>query len=182
MTAIERANSVYLSLGSNMGDREENLSKAVKQLGGKLIIKELSSIYETDPVGYEQQPKFLNAVVSGMTELDPFELLGFIKRLEGALGRVPNFQNGPRTIDIDILFYNNIVLNTPQLTIPHPRLAERAFVLVPLSEIAPDLICPLRQKKVSSLLANLEERGGVKRVGKLKGSDKILEGQVNSVR
>ncbi|MFC2059371.1 2-amino-4-hydroxy-6-hydroxymethyldihydropteridine diphosphokinase [Chloroflexota bacterium] len=182
MTAIKKAKPVYLGLGSNMGNREGNLSKAVKQMGEKVIIKALSSIYETDPVGYEQQPKFLNAVISGTTELDPFDLLNFIKSLESALGRVPNFQNGPRTIDIDILFYDNIALNTPQLTIPHPRLAERAFVLVPLSEIAPDLICPLRQKKISVLLANVEDRDGVKRVGKLKASDKTLEGQVNPVR
>ncbi|MFC1963432.1 2-amino-4-hydroxy-6-hydroxymethyldihydropteridine diphosphokinase [Chloroflexota bacterium] len=182
MTAIKRVKPVYLGLGSNMGDREENLFRAVKQLREKVIIKELSSIYETDPVGYEQQPKFLNTVISGTTELNPFELLDFIKMVESVLGRVTNFQNGPRPIDIDILFYNNIVLNTPKIIIPHPRFAERAFVLVPLEEIAPGLICPLRQKKVSVLLANVVDRDGVKLVGKLKESDKITEGQVNSTQ
>ncbi|MFC1974112.1 2-amino-4-hydroxy-6-hydroxymethyldihydropteridine diphosphokinase [Chloroflexota bacterium] len=182
MTSIKGVKLVFLGLGSNMGDREGNLFRAVKQLREKVIIKELSSIYETDPVGYEQQPKFLNTVISGTTELNPFKLLDFIKRVESVLGRLTNFQNGPRSIDIDILFYNNIVLNTPKIIIPHPRLAERAFVLVPLEEIAPDLICPLRQKKVSVLLANVVDRDGVKLVGKLKESDKITEGQVNSAQ
>lgn len=160
----ERA-TVYLGLGSNLGDRAENLAQAVKRLAQKVVIRGSSSIYETEPVGYEEQPEFLNAVLYGDTGLDPFELLSFIKGVESALGRVPSFSNGPRPIDIDILFYGDGVLRTPALTIPHPRLAERAFVLVPLAEIAPDLVHPLTGKKVSDLLAEAPGRDGVKWAG-----------------
>ena len=134
---------VYLGLGSNLGDREANLSQALRLLGQRGVwVDRVSSIYETEPVGYLEQPRFLNAVCRVSTELGPEELLSLAKEVEGLLGRRPSFPNAPRPIDVDILFYEDLVMESPELTIPHPRLAERAFVLVPLAEIAPDLVHP----------------------------------------
>jgi 2-amino-4-hydroxy-6-hydroxymethyldihydropteridine diphosphokinase len=158
---------VYLGLGTNLGDRMNNLTSALKLLGRKVTIKKISSVYETEPVGYKEQPLFLNAVLLAMTELDPMELLHFIKGIESELGRQPSFRNAPRLIDIDILFYGDLVMETPELIIPHPRIAERAFVLAPLAEIAPEVVHPLSHKKISDLLAEVEGRGGVRKIGKL---------------
>ena len=158
---------VYLGLGSNLGDRVGNLASAVERLSQKITIKKLSSVYETEPVYYKEQPLYLNAVLSAVTKLDPFELLRFVKSIESTLGRQPSFRNAPRTIDIDILFYGDQVAETAELIIPHPRIAERAFVLVPLAEIAPRLVHPLLQKKVSELLAVVEGVDGVRKFGKL---------------
>ncbi len=158
---------VYLGLGSNLGDRMSNLASAVERLSRKITIKKISSVYETEPVYYKEQPLYLNAVLSAVTELDPFELLNFVKSIESDLGRQPSFRNAPRTIDIDILFYGDQVAETPEITIPHPRIAERAFVLVPLAEIAPRLVHPLLQKRVSELLAVVEGVDGVRKFGKL---------------
>ncbi len=158
---------VYLGLGSNLGDRVGNLASAVERLSQKITIKKLSSVYETEPVYYKEQPLYLNAVLSAVTKLDPFELLRFVKSIESTLGRQPSFRNAPRTIDIDILFYGDQVAETAELIIPHPRIAERAFVLVPLAEIAPRLVHPLLQKRVSELLAVVEGVDGVRKFGKL---------------
>jgi len=162
-----RGVEVYLGLGSNLGDRMSNLASAVERLSRKITIKKISSVYETEPVYYKEQPLYLNAVLSAVTELDPFELLNFVKSIESDLGRQPSFRNAPRTIDIDILFYGDQVAETAELIIPHPRIAERAFVLVPLAEIAPRLVHPLLQKKVSELLAVVEGVDGVRKFGKL---------------
>jgi 2-amino-4-hydroxy-6-hydroxymethyldihydropteridine diphosphokinase len=143
------------------------MTSAVERLSQKMTIKNLSSIYETEPVYYKEQPLYLNAVLSAVTELDPFELLNFVKSIESDLGRQPSFRNAPRTIDIDILFYGDQVVQTEELAIPHPRIAERAFVLVPLAEIAPALVHPLLQKRVSELLAVVEGVDGVRKFGKL---------------
>ena len=116
---------VYLALGSNLDDRLANLKQAVASLSPQMDVKAKSHIYETLPWGYEEQPKFLNQAVKVQTYLEPGPLLRHIKRLEIALGRKASFQNGPRLIDIDILFYDEIIINTPELTIPHPRLQER---------------------------------------------------------
>lgn len=159
--------TVYLGLGSNLGDRMGNLAKAVELLSSKVGAKEVSSVYETEPVGYDDQPLFLNAVVSGETGLEPLALLRFVKRIEAVLGRRPSFPNAPRPVDIDILFYGEEVVRTPELTVPHPAISERAFVLVPLAEIAPALVHPASRKKVSELLAEVDGLSGVKRVGRL---------------
>ncbi len=108
----------------------------------------MSSVYETEPVYYKEQPLYLNAVLSAVTELEPSDLLRFVKGIESDLGRQPSFRNAPRLIDIDILFYGDRVVQTAELTIPHPRIAERAFVLVPLAEIAPGLVHPVTHEKV----------------------------------
>jgi 2-amino-4-hydroxy-6-hydroxymethyldihydropteridine diphosphokinase len=145
---------VYLALGSNLGNRLENLKEAMAALSPQLEVKAKSHIYETPPWGYEDQPLFLNQVLKAQTFLEPEPLLKHLKRLEIALGRKPSFRNGPRLIDIDILLYDNLVLNTPALTIPHPHMHERGFVLLPMMDIAPDLIHPVIQKSVREIIVS----------------------------
>jgi 2-amino-4-hydroxy-6-hydroxymethyldihydropteridine diphosphokinase len=144
---------VYLALGSNLGDRQENLKQAIASLSPQMDVKAKSNVYETPPWGYENQPQFLNQVVKVQTYLQPEPLLKHIKRLEVALGRKATFQNGPREIDIDILTYDDLVLNTPVLTLPHPHMHERGFVLLPMMDIAPDLVHPLIRKSVREMLS-----------------------------
>ena len=143
---------VYLALGSNLGERQENLKQAVASLPPQMVVKAKSNVYETPPWGYEDQPRFLNQVVKTQTYLQPEQLLKHIKRLEVALGRKATFRNGPREIDIDILMYDDLVLNTSILTLPHPHMHERGFVLLPLMDIAPDLVHPLTGKSVREML------------------------------
>ena len=159
--------TVYLALGSNLGDRMGNLTSAVERLSQKMTIKKLSSVYETEPVYYEEQPLYLNAVLSAVTELEPSELLHFVKGIESDLGRQSSFRNAPRLIDIDILFYGDRVVQTEELTIPHPGIAERAFMLAPLAEIAPGLVHPVTHEKVEDLLSVVNGLGGVRKLGKL---------------
>jgi 2-amino-4-hydroxy-6-hydroxymethyldihydropteridine diphosphokinase len=154
---------VYLALGSNLGDRVENLKEAVAALPPQMDVKAKSQVYETPPWGYEDQPRFLNQVLKTQTYLQPEPLLKHIKRLEVALGRKASFRNGPRLIDIDILFFDDVVLNTPLLTLPHPHLHERGFVLLPLMDIAPDLVHPVRGKSVREMMAGCN-LGGIKQV------------------
>ncbi len=144
---------VYLGLGSNVGNRLENLRDAARRLHTEVMFTQVSSIYETEPVGFAEQPWFLNAVLEGFTELSPAELLQFAIGIERALGRVRPFPNAPRTIDIDILLYGNEKVVTPALTIPHPRLTERGFTLCPLTEIAPLLEHPISGQTMESILA-----------------------------
>ncbi len=159
--------TVYLALGSNLGDRVGNLRSAVGHLSQKLTVKQVSSVYETEPVYFKEQPLYLNAALSAMTKLDPFQLLRFVKSVETGLGRQPGFRNAPRTIDIDILFYGDRIIESPGLTVPHPGIAERAFVLAPLAEIAPRMVHPVLRKRVSELLAAVEGLEGVKKFGEL---------------
>lgn len=158
---------VYLGIGSNLGGRQANMEKALKLLGDTLQIELVSAIYETEPVGYVEQPVFLNAVCRGQTELGPLQLLSLVKGMEASLGRVSSFPNAPRTIDLDIIFYGNMIMETPELTIPHPRLEERAFVLIPLLEIAPDLSHPVSGESIKDLAARVQGREGVKKIGEL---------------
>jgi 2-amino-4-hydroxy-6-hydroxymethyldihydropteridine diphosphokinase len=147
--------TVYLGLGSNLGDRHRSIRKAIELLSDKIHMEQISSIYETDPVGYDHQSRFLNAVCKARTSLEPSEVLSLSKEIESTLGREATFRNGPRTIDIDILFYDDQVINTPQLTVPHPRLEERPFALVPLAELAPDLVHPTSRKSITELMSEM---------------------------
>ncbi len=155
--------TVYLGLGSNLGDRKQNLAAALELMSPHLLIEQVSSFYETDPVGYENQPLFLNAVCRASTGLDPERLLHLAKEIEAKLGRVPSFRNAPRPVDIDILFYGDEIIDSPELTVPHPRLVERSFVLVPLAEIVPDLVHPQNGKTIRELLYNLGTVSGVRK-------------------
>ena len=154
-----KEHTVYLALGSNLGDRLANLKQAIDSLTPQMEVKAKSSVYETPPWGYEDQPNFLNQVVKTKTYLDPEPLLKHLKRLEVALGRQASFPNGPRLIDMDILFYDDLILNTSSLVIPHPRLHERGFVLLPLTELSPDLVHPLIKKSVREMAAACDVGG-----------------------
>lgn len=145
----------YIAFGSNIGDREENINKAFEILKQKLRIIKRSSLYETKPMYFKKQNWFLNGVVKADTELLPKELLDFLKNIEKELGRKAVERNGPRIIDLDILFYADQIVNEDDLIIPHPKIAERAFVLVPLIEIAPNLIHPVYKKTILKLLSEL---------------------------
>jgi len=153
--------TVYLGLGSNMGNRQGNLDRALDFLSQRLRIEQVSSIYDTEPIGNIEQPRFLNLVCQVYTRLAPGELLTLAKGIELKLGRALAKSNAPRPIDIDILFYGNQVIKTPELVIPHPRLAERAFVLTPMAEIAPDLVHPVSSKTIKQLLKEITEVQGV---------------------
>lgn len=160
---------VYLGLGSNLGDRERNIAQALELLGERGRVVAVSSLYETEPVGLTG-PLFLNAVGLYQTELGPHELLSFIKGIEARLGRKTVLASRP--IDIDILIYGELAMKSETLTIPHPHLVERAFVLVPLAELAPELVVSGTGQKVSQLLARVS-RDGVRRWA----PEKAMKGQ-----
>lgn len=155
--------TAYLGLGSNLGDRQGNLSQAIERLSRRVRLERVSSLYETEPVGYLAQPRFLNAACRVSTDLSSWELLALAKEIEAGLGRVPGFPNAPRQIDIDILFYGDQVIETTELTVPHPRLAERAFVLIPLAEIAPELVHPQTGHRIGELVARVAGAKGVQK-------------------
>ncbi len=157
---------VYLGLGSNLGDRDALLRAAVERLASAVRVTRVSSIWDTAPLLVTDQPRFHNAVVEGLTRLDPFALLSAIKRIERALGRTPGPRYGPRPVDIDILLYDNLTLDTPELTIPHAQLASRAFALAPLAEIAPHAWHPTLACEALALAAAAPP-GDVHRLGPL---------------
>jgi 2-amino-4-hydroxy-6-hydroxymethyldihydropteridine diphosphokinase len=161
---MSERHTVYFGLGTNLGDRQSNLAAAMRRMSAQVQIEQLSSIYETEPAYVVEQPRFLNMVARGTTELAPHDLLDFLKQVERQTGRVPTVRYGPRLIDIDILLYDELALDTPELTIPHPLITERGFVLRPLAEIAPELLHPLLGKTISQLAAELPAEDGVLRV------------------
>jgi 2-amino-4-hydroxy-6-hydroxymethyldihydropteridine diphosphokinase len=151
--------TVYLSLGSNVGDRAANLKQAVASLSPQMRLRQKSRIYETPPWGYTEQDPFLNQAVMATTYLEPEPLLKHLKRLEIALGRKASFRYGPRLIDIDILFFDDLILDTPLLKIPHPHVHERGFVLVPLMDIAPDYVHPVTGRSAREMIALCNTEG-----------------------
>jgi 2-amino-4-hydroxy-6-hydroxymethyldihydropteridine diphosphokinase len=149
--------TIYLGLGSNLGDRVAHLREAVTRLQAILTVERVSQLYVAAPLGYVQDDAFINAVVKGTTALKPMELLHELRDIERSIGRRRGVQYGPRPIDLDILFYGMIQIESLELTIPHPRLTQRAFVLKPLAEIAPDLMHPVLYYTVEQLLQDVDD-------------------------
>ena len=150
---------VYLALGSNLGDRLANLSRALQALSPYAAVQRVSPVVETDPWGVLDQPDFLNQVAEAETDLPPLELLAGLKEIERTLGRQPGVRYGPRLIDLDILLYGELCAELPGLSLPHPRMAERAFVLVPLAALAPHALHPPTGRTIAELLGAVDARG-----------------------
>lgn len=153
---------VYLSMGSNLGDREKYLREAISRLQDLGVIRQISAFYETQPVEVQtEQPWFLNCALAMETELMPLEFLRRMLGVEQSMGRARTEPKGPRTIDLDILLFGNDVLDTPELTVPHPAMHQRRFVLEPLTEIAPDVMPPVLKRTVRELLDSLPANSGL---------------------
>ncbi len=150
---------IFLGLGSNVGKREKNIEKAVNLLSEKISNIKVANLYLTKPVGVENQPDFINTALVGFTDLSPEELLKFVKSVEKKVGRIYRFRWGPREIDIDILFYEGVVLDKKDLVIPHPRIQEREFVLKPLMDLEPEFVHPVFNLTIEELYQRLS--GGI---------------------
>ena len=172
-------NTAYISLGSNMGDRESYLEKAINILGshGKIEVTKRSSMYETDPVGFTEQDQFLNMVIEIRTSLSPETLLHQCLQVEIDLGREREFKWGPRIIDLDILLYNHLVIESENLLIPHPRMQERAFVLIPLLEVAPRIEHPSINAPFVDFLDEIPDREGVRLWKQINGEDAFVHSE-----
>jgi 2-amino-4-hydroxy-6-hydroxymethyldihydropteridine diphosphokinase len=157
--AHHQTKRIYLSLGTNLGNREMNLESVLKELPPDVFVLEKSPIYQTEPWGYLDQPDFLNQVILVETTLSPQELLEHIKSIEEKIGRKPSFRFGPRKVDIDILFYGDRIIQNEVLEIPHPRIKDRAFVLVPLADIDPGLLYPGTDLTITDLLQEVDQTG-----------------------
>jgi 2-amino-4-hydroxy-6-hydroxymethyldihydropteridine diphosphokinase len=154
---------VYLSLGSNIGNRMENLRAAIAALSAAGVrVRRVSKVYETEPVDYLQQDWFLNCVVEAETQVEAAELLRRLRAIEASTGSAKAFPKGPRIIDLDILFYGDAVIDAAELQVPHPRVAQRKFVLVPLAEIAPDVRHPISGQTAAEMLQLTPDRSGVR--------------------
>ncbi len=169
-------NSAFIALGSNIGNRYDNISSAIKRLTSHSTIQlvNYSSIYETDPVGYEDQDLFLNMVIEIQTTLHALELLELCLKIELELGRKREIRWGPRTIDLDILSFNQENIESEKLVVPHPRMVERAFVMIPLLEINHDMRIPGVEKPLNLLLNELPDKEGV-RIWKRKNGEDVFE-------
>lgn len=163
--------SAYIGIGSNLGNRIDNCLNALKAISEFSTIKTVSSFYETEPVGRENQPKFINAVAKVSTSLSHHKLLDSLKSIEREMGRKAGRKWSPRTIDLDVLFYENLVIESDDLTIPHKELHKRKFVLKPLCEIESDLEHPVLKQTVGNLLINLNDGKEVKSIGRLYRAD-----------
>lgn len=150
-------------MGANLGDREATLRQAVQRLAALGTVTAVSSLYETEPVGYLDQPRFLNAVAAVDTTLTPAEMVRGLLAIERSMGRRRTFRNAPRTLDLDLLLFGDAHLDTAEVVLPHPRMHERAFVLIPLAEIAPSVVHPELRQPISELLEALAETSGVRR-------------------
>ena len=156
--------TVYIALGTNIGEREENLRAALQHLPEVGVhVRRVSSVYETEPLDYLDQDWFLNAALEGATELDALDLLRALRVIETQMGSRKTVPKGPRLMDLDVLLYGSDTLDTPELQVPHPRMLERRFVLVPLAEIAPTLRHPSWPAGVLQLLASTRDRSAVKK-------------------
>ncbi|SDN84687.1 2-amino-4-hydroxy-6-hydroxymethyldihydropteridine diphosphokinase [Bacillus sp. OK048] len=169
-------NTAFIALGSNIGNRYDYLTKALERLVNhpKIQLVNYSSVYETDPVGYEDQDLFLNMVIEIITSFGAHELLDYCLKVELELGRKREIVWGPRTIDLDILLYSQENIETEKLVVPHPRMLERDFVMIPLSEIKPDLIIPNLERPLTAWIDELPNKEGV-RIWKRKNGEDVFE-------